>query len=404
MNKVMIELSGVCKHYAATRVGFLGWRKLNGRRTTDDGRQTTGNGNGNQHNGHLDLGPAAVRELSLEVRKGEVLALLGPSGCGKTTTVRLIAGLETPDHGEVWLDGRQVAGGGIHIPPEKRHVGMVFQDYALFPHLTVSRNIGFPINKWPAPKREERVRELLDLVGLSGLGDRYPHQLSGGQQQRVALARALAPEPAVVLLDEPFSNLDADSRASVRAEVRQILRRLGTTAVFVTHDQEEAFFMGDRVAVMSTGRVEQVGTPEEIFGAPGTRFVAEFLGLPTFIPATVTEDGLATEVGLQAQTVVAASLGTAVEVLVRPDDLSLRYDPEGRARIVRTNFRGMDYLYDVALPSGQLVQCLGVHTARYEPGTRVRVDLTPGHTLVCFPREQECPLECCANEPSPAAH
>jgi iron(III) transport system ATP-binding protein len=334
----------------------------------------------------------AVCDLTLNVRRGEVLALLGPSGCGKSTTLRLVAGLEAPDAGQIWMEGRQVAGRGAWVPPETRRVGLVFQDYALFPHLTVARNIAFPLNRMPARERNARIIEMLTLVGLSGYENRYPHQLSGGQQQRVALARALAPNPSVVLLDEPFSSLDADSRIAVREQVRAILKEVGATVIFVTHDQEEALYMGDRVAVMNAGQLEQVGTPEELFEEPATRFVAEFLGLPSFLPALVTDDGIETEIGFQSQPLQAPP-GTAIEVLVRPDDLTLRADPSGDARVLRSQFRGMDYLYDVALPSGRVVRCLGAHTARYEPGTPVCVTLSPGHKLACFrDKDERCDL------------
>ncbi len=328
----------------------------------------------------------AVREVSLQVRRGEVLSLLGPSGCGKTTVLRLIAGLERPDRGEVRVNGQLVAGRGSWVPPEKRRVGLVFQDYALFPHMTVARNISFPLSKWPIARREQRVAELLDLIGMPGLGNRYPHQLSGGQQQRVALARALAPEPDLVLMDEPFSSLDAESRASTRDQVRGILKSLGTTVIFVTHDQEEALLLGDRVAVMNGGHVEQVGTPEAIFQSPATRFVAEFLGLSCFLPGVVTPVGLQTEIGLNPQA-AGAPCGTAVEVLVRPDDLLVAADPSGEARVVRCMYRGMDYLYDVALPSGTTVRCIGAHTVKLAPGTPVRLELSAGHALTCFRRE-----------------
>ena len=336
--------------------------------------------------------PAAVSDLTLNVKEGEVLALLGPSGCGKSTTLRLIAGLEAPDTGEIWMDGRQVAGRGTWTPPEARRVGLVFQDYALFPHLTVAKNVAFPLNRVPSKERGARVAEMLALVGLSGYENRYPHQLSGGQQQRVALARALAPNPSVVLLDEPFSSLDADSRLAVREQVRSILKGVGATVVFVTHDQEEALYMGDRVAVMNAGRLEQVGAPEELFEEPATRFVAEFLGIPTFLPAVVAQGGIETEIGFQPQELIAPP-GTPIEVLVRPDDLQMHADPSGSARVLRLQFRGMDYLYDVALPSGRVVRCLGAHTSRMEPGTTVAVALSPGHKLACFrDKNERCDL------------
>jgi iron(III) transport system ATP-binding protein len=350
---------------------------------------------------------AAVSGFSLDVAQGEILAVLGPSGCGKSTTLRLIAGLESPNQGEIWVEGRQVAGSGVWVQPEARRVGLVFQDYALFPHLTVARNVAFPLNRLPASERAARVAEMLELVGLSGYEERYPHQLSGGQQQRVALARALAPKPSVVLLDEPFSSLDADSRLAVREQVRGILKAVGATVLFVTHDQEEALYMGDRVAVMNVGQLEQVGTPEELFEEPATRFVAEFLGLPSFLPATVTESGIETEIGFQKQPLLAPR-GSTIEVLVRPDDLVLRADPQGNARVLHSQFRGMDYLYDVALESGRIVRCLGAHTSRLNPGTPVCVTLSPGHKLACFRnRNERCDL-CvrltgadCAHEETP---
>lgn len=322
----------------------------------------------------------AVDSLDLIARQGETLALLGPSGCGKTTTLRLIAGFEVPEAGRVEISGRLVVGPGVFLPPEQRRVGMVFQSYALFPHLTVAENVTYGLNRTQA--RASRAREVLALVGLSGFESRMPHELSGGQQQRVALARALAPQPEMLLLDEPFSNLDAGRRVQVRQEVREILKASGTTALFVTHDQEEALFMGDRVGILNAGHLEQVGTPQEVFGVPATRFVAEFLGIPDFLPAWVTLQGLETELGLaQPQVKVPLPLGTQVDVLVRPDDLTLHLDPKGEARIVRSIFRGMDYLYHVALPSGREVRCLGPHTTRYFLDTSVRVELTPGHPL-----------------------
>ncbi|MEO6458418.1 MAG: ABC transporter ATP-binding protein, partial [Chloroflexia bacterium] len=236
---------------------------------------------------------------------------------------------------------------------------------------------------WSSGKRKQRIKELLNLVSLEGIDGRYPHELSGGQQQRVALARALAAEPDVVLLDEPFSSLDAENRAVMRMQVHSILKSLGSTVVFVTHDQEEALLLGDRVAVMSTGKIEQIGTPEGIFQNPASRFVAEFLGISSFLPAIVTSRGIQTELGLNPQ-VETASPGTPVEALVRPDDLSLYEDPLGEGRVIRSVFRGMDYLYEVGLPSGRIVHCLGEHTVRHPLGSRVRVEITAGHGLICF--------------------
>ncbi len=326
---------------------------------------------------------AAVRNLSFEVYQGEVLALLGPSGCGKSTTLRLIAGLEQPEQGEIWLNGVCVSAPGREVPPENRHLGMVFQDYALFPHLNALENVVFGLHQLPKKERCQRAEESLNLVGLRDQADRYPHQLSGGQQQRVALARALAPNPPVVLLDEPFSNLDAALRGELRAEMREILARAGATSVFVTHDQAEALALGDRIAVLHDGRMEQIGTPDEIFQHPNTRFVADFMGQADFLPACVTREGLQTEIGCVPQDITAAQ-GTYVDVLVRYDDLNLCSDPHGTARIIGRIYEGPSYTYIVGLPSGQRVRCKTSHVQSYPIGTPVRVELMNDHPLACF--------------------
>jgi iron(III) transport system ATP-binding protein len=323
----------------------------------------------------------AVSDFTLTIRAGEILALLGPSGCGKTTVLRSIAGFERPDAGRITIGEREVAGPGGFVPPEGRRIGMVFQHYALFPHLSVADNVAFGLR---GAGRAERVAELLELVGLAGLGGRMPHALSGGQQQRVALARALAPRPAVLLLDEPFSNLDADLRSAMRAQVRAILKQVGTTAIFVTHDQDEALFMGDRVGVMRAGRLEQVAEPPGLYLAPASRFVAQFIGTAAFLPATVVEAGVTTSIGLLPQRVTAPG-GTALELVVRPDDLELAADPQGNGRIVARTFRGEQYLYEIELDKGQRLHCICNHIQDFAPGTRVRVRLDPGHALAWFP-------------------
>lgn len=329
--------------------------------------------------------------LDLTVLEGEILALLGPSGCGKTTALRLIAGFEAPDAGKVAIGGRPVAGPGVCLPPEQRRAGMVFQDYALFPHLTVAENVAYGLS---GGRKTERVQEVLALVGLVGLEARLPHELSGGQQQRVALARALAPQPEVLLLDEPFSNLDTGRRARVREEVQEILKTSGATAIFVTHDQEEALFMGDRVAVLNTGRLEQVGTPDEIFGVPASRFVAEFMGPTDFLPGEVTPEGVRTEIGVLAQR-VDLTVGTHVEVAIRADDVTLDPDPTSAARVLARLFKGTVNVYRVRLPSGRIIHSLQAHTLRLAPGMSVRVQAEPGHALACFARNGARPSSHC---------
>ena len=297
----------------------------------------------------------AVETAQLCVERGEFVALLGPSGCGKTTLLRLIAGFEEPDAGEIKLDGRVVATrdssrSGSWTPPERRKVGMVFQDYALFPHLTVAENVGFGL---PRKERRMRVPAVLALVDLCGMGERYPHQLSGGQQQRVALARALAPAPDLVLLDEPWSNIDPHLRGSMRDELARILRAINVTVVLVTHDREEAFSLADRIALMRDGTVVQEGTPEEIYLEPATRWAAEFVGAGNFLRGTLADGVVATPVGLFPA--LNANGATDVEVLIRPELLELEPDPRGGGEVVAREFRGHDVFYRVLMDGVELV-------------------------------------------------
>ena len=325
----------------------------------------------------------AVRDVSLALEPGEILALVGPSGSGKTTFLRLVAGFEVPDTGTVTIEGQQVAGTGRWVPPEARRLAMVFQDYALFPHMTVVQNVVFGLKGWSRRSRARRARQILEMVRMDHMADRSPYQLSGGEQQRVALARSLAPRPLALLLDEPFSNLDPQLRVQLRAEVKNILRSSKVTAVYVTHDQEEALFMGDRVAVMNGGSVEQMGAPEDIFHHPRSRFVARFLGIADFIPAQVTKAGLVTEMGVLHSS-VRLPPGTEVEVMVRPDDVAILPSDAGVGRVISRVFRGMHYLYNISLPSGAMVHCLKHHTSYYQQGASVDVYLEPNQTLTCF--------------------
>ncbi len=309
----------------------------------------------------------AVRDVDLELEPGRILALLGPSGCGKTTTLRLLAGFEHPDGGDLEIGGRTVSGGKTFIQPEKRKVGMVFQDYALFPHLTVEQNVAYGLPR--GAKRKGRVAEVLSLAHLDGLGGRMPHELSGGQQQRVALARALAPEPAVVLLDEPFSNLDATLRARVRAEMRGILKKAGATAIFVTHDQEEALSISDEVAVMIDGNILQKAPPEDLYLYPATREVAEFVGEANFIPGTA-EDGRVQCVLGDIPALEPVENG-AVEVMLRPESLLLRALPEGEATVTGREFYGHDQLIQLHLDSGETFYSRSVGRQSFDTGERV---------------------------------
>jgi iron(III) transport system ATP-binding protein len=313
----------------------------------------------------------AVRDVSLSITRGEIVALLGPSGCGKTTTLRLIAGFEKPDDGSLSIAGRVAADHEGFLQPEHRGVGMVFQDYALFPHLTVRDNIGFGLRRRNRTKRKERVDELIELAGLGDVANRYPHQLSGGQQQRVAMTRALAPEPHVLLLDEPFSNLDTELRFQMRAEVRSLLKQVGTTAILVTHDQQEAMMMADRMAVMLEGHIEQIDSPEIVYHYPSTRAVAKFVGQGTFVPATVA--GSVAESDLGRFELERNSAEEKVDLLLRPRDVTIDVDPDGIAYIVSRTFQGAEFTYLIQLPCG--VQLLSNQPSHVDvsPGARVRV-------------------------------
>ncbi|OOC08982.1 MULTISPECIES: ABC transporter ATP-binding protein [Thioalkalivibrio] len=347
---------------------------------------------------HIDIGydgQPVVHDASLQLPEGQIGCLLGPSGCGKTTLLRAIAGFEPVMRGEVRMNGRTMSDPGFTVPPEKRGVGMVFQDFALFPHLTVGDNLRFGIRHWSRAKQDERVRQLLRLVGLIGYEPGYPHALSGGQQQRVALARALAPRPGLLLLDEPFSSMDVELRGELAREVREILRAENTTAILVTHDQNEAFAFADRIAVIHEGRIAQLDSAYNLYHRPANRFVADFIGEGTLIPGMVEPGNqVDTALGhLQGPLSEDLAPGTAVDVLVRPDDIAIdNENGEVRTEVLDKAFRGADFLYTLRLPDGLSVQCMAPSHDNFVIGEHVRLRLDFSH-LVVFSRESgvDCP-------------
>jgi iron(III) transport system ATP-binding protein len=322
----------------------------------------------------------AVDSVDLDVERGELLAQLGPSGGGKTTTLRLLAGFERPDEGRIDLDGAEVAGPDRFVAPEHRHVGVVFQDYALFPHLRVAQNVGYGVRD--RGSRRARTQEMLELVGLADKAARWPHELSGGEQQRVAIARALAPAPAILLLDEPFSNLDAALRVHVRAEVRDILRAAGATSVIVTHDQEEALSLADRVAVMQRGEILQVGAPADLYARPEHAFVASFVGDADLLPGQSDGARAATVIGSVA--IGNAAPAGPVDVVIRPENVRLRLDGSGQGNVHRITYYGHDQVIDVALAGGGVIRARSGPSNGFHPGDRVAVQIVG--EAVAFPR------------------
>jgi iron(III) transport system ATP-binding protein len=328
-----------------------------------------------------EAGRPAVQEISFAAREGEILCLLGPSGCGKTTILRAIAGFEPVRSGQLFLSGQLVSSPDVMTPTENRHVGMVFQEYALFPHLRVQDNIAFGLHHLSRSERASRVQEMLRLTGLEGFERRYPHELSGGQQQRVALARALVQNPVVLLLDEPFSNLDPDMAGRMRQELHDLLRRTKTTTVLVTHDHDEAFAMADRIAVLNQGRLEQFDTPEMMYHMPATPFVADFVGQADFIPGTVSQGMVHTELGEFPDTIECTD-GTNVVVMIRPDDIHLVPTKGAPSRVLSRQFHGSENLYTVSLPSGQIVHSSQGSTSVYQAGTTVELRVLATHTVL----------------------
>ncbi len=319
----------------------------------------------------------ALSGVSFTVSEGEIMSLLGPSGCGKTTVLRVIAGFEMPDQGEVTLGGTVVSGGGVQVAPERRRVGMLFQEYALFPHMTVEENVGFGLNRLSPEDRRVMLQRAMELVRLDGLEARYPHELSGGQQQRVALARTLAPQPVVVLLDEPFSNIDANLRTRMRVRVESILRDGGISAVFVTHDREEAFAIADRVAVMHEGRIEQIDTPQVVYHSPSSPEVARISGSANFIDGAIESGWAATEVGRLQWTSPDDRVqeGSSVWILAHPDDFRVQYSANATAKVLSNEFRGDETILRILLPSGKIISTRHASPGGLAPDTPVR--LTP---------------------------
>ncbi|RMN28960.1 ABC transporter ATP-binding protein [Pseudomonas coronafaciens pv. zizaniae] len=324
-----------------------------------------------------------VQDLNLHLNAGDIGCLLGSSGCGKTTTLRAIAGFEPIHSGEITLAGEVISRPGWTLAPEKRRIGMVFQDYALFPHLSVAENIAFGIRNHP--RLDQVIAELLELVNLGELGKRYPHELSGGQQQRVALARALAPEPQLLLLDEPFSNLDGELRRRLSHEVRDILKARGTSAILVTHDQEEAFAVSDHVGVFKEGRLEQWDTPYNLYHEPLTPFVASFIGQGYFIRGQMLDPkSVNTELGvLRGNRTYPGISGSAVDVLLRPDDIVYAPDSRLQAQVIGRTFQGASTLYRLQLPAGSQLEAIFPSHADHRQGDNVGIRVAADH-LVLF--------------------
>jgi|TARA_B100001964_G_scaffold212941_1_gene249444 iron(III) transport system ATP-binding protein len=314
-------------------------------------------------------GPEVLSDVSLSVTPGEIIALLGPSGCGKTTLLRAIAGLERPTAGSISLGNRLVTGPGEFVPPERRRIGMVFQDWALFPHLDVARNVGYGLPR--GDLSTERVSKTLSLVGLDNVADRMPGTLSGGQQQRVALARALAPRPTVLLLDEPFSNLDSSLRSQVRTEIHHLLVELGVTTVFVTHDQDEAFVLGDRVAVLHDGRLAQVGSPDDLYRRPADKWIATFVGEANLFPVQIPEGDSSTCPTPIGPVPLVSKVSEPTEIMLRPEDLAV--SPGGDGVIELVEYYGHDTMVLIRLGDGTTVRARTDTDVSFQRGDSVTV-------------------------------
>ncbi|QYJ78370.1 ABC transporter ATP-binding protein [Shewanella acanthi] len=340
------------------------------------------------HQVHSDYqGQQVLQGLDLTIQPGEISALLGPSGCGKTTLLRAIAGLQAISQGEIHINGNVVSGAGQFVPSERRGIGMIFQDYALFPHLTVAENILFGVSKLTASQRQARLDEMLALVKLEGLAKRYPHELSGGQQQRVSIARALAYEPQLLLLDEPFSNIDAQVRHSMMAEIRSILKQRNVSAVFVTHSKDEAFVFADTLAILNQGVIVQYGRSEDLYAAPNSRYVADFLGSGNYLPAEVLDGhSVATPIGqLRSLTPLSQSNTFNGQVFLRPQQLAINVDESGVGTITERRFSGAFCHYWVKVEAASHAYYLEVRSQimQFNVGQRVGLSTEP-HTLVLF--------------------
>jgi len=333
-------------------------------------------------------GKRIVGNVNFELEHGDIGCLLGPSGCGKTTILKAIAGFEPPTCGQIMLAGQQVASPDRQLPPEERRVGMVFQDLALFPHLTVRQNIAFGLKGQKRSSINQRIDELLKLVSLQHCADSYPHQLSGGQQQRIALIRAMAPRPPILLLDEPFSSQDSELRVKLAYEVRELLKHDGITAILVTHDQNEAFAIADQIGVISDGQLKQWDNAYNLYHQPGDRFVADFIGEGVFVCGNTMDDNtLQTELGyIKGDLSQDFRLGEMVELLVRPDDVIHDDNSPNRAKVIAKNFRGADHLYTLLMPGNTRLLCLAKSHHNHSIGESIGVRLEVDH-LVVFSRE-----------------
>ncbi|MCG9756751.1 ABC transporter ATP-binding protein [Shewanella insulae] len=333
---------------------------------------------------HSDYqGQVIMRGLDLVLHQGEIAALLGPSGCGKTTLLKAIAGLQPISQGRISINGRLLSGDELFVPSEQREVGMIFQDYALFPHLTVAENILFGVKGLNKAARQARLGEMLALVKLEGLGGRYPHELSGGQQQRVSIARALAYEPELLLLDEPFSNIDAKVRGEMMVEIREILKQRGVSAVFVTHSKDEAFVFADKLALFKEGRIAQYGNAETLYGAPVDKYVAEFLGQVNYLSCEVKASSrLQTLLGeVQSSSVLPKGAGYRGEMLLRPEQIQMTEDKQGEGTIIARRFLGNLCHYSILIGKETLAVRSPLH--HFSPGQKVALSVTP-HPAVLF--------------------